>query len=489
MSNGCGGTVTAPAGSGSISLSGGSVAAGASCTIDVSILGTAVGSHVNTTGDLTSSSGNSGTASDTLVVVPQPTFAKAFSPAVIGTGGVSTLTFTIENIAGTLAATSLDFTDNLPAAVTVAAVPNVVNGCGGVVTAVGGSGVISLSGGTVNAGVTCTLSVDVTSGTAGNHVNLTGSLTSSQGDSGTATDTLEVVMPDLELTKTFQSNPVLPGGFVDVEYTLTNVSTLPVTALTFTDDYDAALAGLVATTLPPADPCGAGSTVTGTSILTLANGTLAASGSCTFTATLRVPAGALAGAYPGTTSTADGMSGGVAVMALAATDTLDVAYLEFSKVFAGSVSAGGDVLLTFLLGNPDPVNDATGLTFTDDLDAMISSAMAVGLPNNDVCGAGSQVSGTSVIQLVGGIVPAGGSCTFDVLVAVPASTASGTYTNVTSALEGAVGGTVVVVNPAAAEGDLEVTGNPVAIPVDAPWALFSLVFLLGALALRQIRFC
>ncbi len=52
-----------------ISLTGGTVGAGASCTIDVDVVGTATGAHVNTTGDLTSSSGNSGTASDTLTVL------------------------------------------------------------------------------------------------------------------------------------------------------------------------------------------------------------------------------------------------------------------------------------------------------------------------------------------------------------------------------------------------------------------------------------
>jgi hypothetical protein len=55
---------------------------------------------------------------------------------------------------------------------------------------------ISYTGGTVPAGAVCTVSVDVGSVTAGTHVNATGSLTSSLGDSGTATDTLTVPSAD-----------------------------------------------------------------------------------------------------------------------------------------------------------------------------------------------------------------------------------------------------------------------------------------------------
>ena len=48
------------------------MAAGATCTVSVDVTGTASGTHVNTSGDLTSSSGNSGSAGDTLVVGVEP---------------------------------------------------------------------------------------------------------------------------------------------------------------------------------------------------------------------------------------------------------------------------------------------------------------------------------------------------------------------------------------------------------------------------------
>ena len=69
LSNTCGGTVTANAGTSSISLAGGSLAANASCTIGVTVQATSSGTLVNTTGAVTSVEGGTGnTATATLNV-------------------------------------------------------------------------------------------------------------------------------------------------------------------------------------------------------------------------------------------------------------------------------------------------------------------------------------------------------------------------------------------------------------------------------------
>ena len=189
--------VDATDGGNSVGYSGGEVAAGATCTITVDVtapLGTA-GTKNNLTGDLTSSSGNSGTAADTLTVTAliAPTFAKTFAPDTIDAGAVSTLTFTIDNTTSTLAATALDFTDNLPAGVAVATPSNKAKTCtGGMVVAIDGTSVISYSGGEVAPGASCTITVDVTAAADGVYPNTTGGLTSSSGSSGTASDTLHV---------------------------------------------------------------------------------------------------------------------------------------------------------------------------------------------------------------------------------------------------------------------------------------------------------
>ncbi|MCP3871525.1 MAG: hypothetical protein GY703_26155, partial [Gammaproteobacteria bacterium] len=193
-----GGTITAVPGSGVISYSGGSVSAGANCTVQANVTGSSVGSHVNITGDLTSSSGNSGTAQATLLTVPlpSPSFSKAFAPETIGEKEVSTLTFTIDNSVSSLDATSLNFTDTLPMGVVVAIPANTSNSCsGGTLTAVAEKGIITYTGGTVGASSSCIISVDVTSSYAGIYLNTTGDLSSSAGNSGTASDTLTVKFP------------------------------------------------------------------------------------------------------------------------------------------------------------------------------------------------------------------------------------------------------------------------------------------------------
>jgi hypothetical protein len=124
---------------------------------------------------------------------PPPVFSKSFTPNTIFSGGNSTLVFTIDNSASGLAAASLDFADNLPAGVVVNTPPNASTTCtGGTLTAVAGASVVSYTGGSVAAGATCTVQVDVTSDIVGVYVNTSGDLTSSIGNSGPATDTLTV---------------------------------------------------------------------------------------------------------------------------------------------------------------------------------------------------------------------------------------------------------------------------------------------------------
>ena len=84
----------------------------------------------------------------------QPTFQKSFVPDTIGPGGVSTLTFTINNNSASPAA-DLAFSDDLPAAVVIATPANATSACGGTVIAPDGGGTITFIDGGVGAGDTC----------------------------------------------------------------------------------------------------------------------------------------------------------------------------------------------------------------------------------------------------------------------------------------------------------------------------------------------
>ena len=112
---------------------------------------------------VTSSLGVSAPAEATLTVDASeaPGFAKAFSPPTVDPGGVSTLSFTIDNAANTIAVGSLAFDDDFPDGMAVAATPNGSTTCGGTFAPAASATSLAFSGGSVAAGGTCTLSVDV----------------------------------------------------------------------------------------------------------------------------------------------------------------------------------------------------------------------------------------------------------------------------------------------------------------------------------------
>jgi len=97
------------------------VDAGESCVIRVDIVVDADGTYTNTTGDLTSSSGNSGPASDTLIVDPVADLdiAKSDSPDPVEAGATLTYTLVVTNT-GPSEATGIVVTDTLPNAFTPA---------------------------------------------------------------------------------------------------------------------------------------------------------------------------------------------------------------------------------------------------------------------------------------------------------------------------------------------------------------------------------
>lgn len=124
--------------------------------------------------------------------------------------------------------------------------------------------------------------------------------------------------------------------------------------------------------------------------------------------------------------------------------------LLFTKQFTNDpVSPGSTVELQFTLANQNPTEALTGISFTDDLDAALSGLNAVGTPINDICGVGSQLSGTSLLTLTGGNLVSGASVTFSITLQVPAGATPGFYLNTTSpVIAYSTSGTPVMANPA-----------------------------------------
>jgi len=82
----------------------------------------------------------------------RPSIAKSFSPTTVAVNAPSTVTFSISNGNAVGVTIHANFTDTLPANSVVDSTPNVVNGCGGTVTAVAGSGTISFTNAALAAG-------------------------------------------------------------------------------------------------------------------------------------------------------------------------------------------------------------------------------------------------------------------------------------------------------------------------------------------------
>ncbi|WP_084005016.1 DUF7933 domain-containing protein [Gilvimarinus polysaccharolyticus] len=156
----CNGSLTAVNGTSLIDYSGGSLVAGASCTIEVDVLTSAPGDLINTSSALTSSAGDSGSASATLTVNEAPSFGISFSPTQITPGQSTTISFTIDNSSSSAAATGLGFSLPLPAGMEVASPMNLSDGCGGALIVTGNT--LDYSGGSVAAGASCNISLDVT---------------------------------------------------------------------------------------------------------------------------------------------------------------------------------------------------------------------------------------------------------------------------------------------------------------------------------------
>src|SRR5579884_2861766 len=168
VTNTCGGTVTATAGAGSISFSNASLPVGA-CSITVKVSSASDGSYNNTVtiNSTAASTGATSTSSAILTVINPPSITKAFGAASIPLNGSTSLTFTITDSNVNSALNGLAFTDTLPAGLVVSTPSGLNNTCGGTATAAAGSSSVSLTGGTLAAGASCTVTVNVQGTTAG----------------------------------------------------------------------------------------------------------------------------------------------------------------------------------------------------------------------------------------------------------------------------------------------------------------------------------
>ena len=184
----CGGSVTTSTDPvshlDSITLTNGSLAGKTSCTINVNVVANSAGTYNNciVKGALHNyqNATNADPTCDTLVVeqsVLPPSINKVFSPNPARTGATAGLTFTITN-PNSIPLTGVTFTDNFPAGLSRASVPN-ASQCGGSVTSTASS--VSLSGGTIPANASCTVTVGVAAVSGGTYLNTSDPVSSTNG--------------------------------------------------------------------------------------------------------------------------------------------------------------------------------------------------------------------------------------------------------------------------------------------------------------------
>ncbi len=451
ISNTCNGTPTATAGGTSVSLTGGTIASGGNCVLTVNVTGTTAGGKNNTTGAVSSTESGAGVASNTatLTVVAPPSISKAFSPTSIATGATSTLSFTITNPNGAgIGLTGIAFTDTLPTGLTVAASPAPTNACNGTLTATSGTGAISLSAGTLaGAGATCIITVPVTSTTAGPAVNTTAAITSTEGGTGTTSNsaTLQVVAPPT-IAKSFSPAAIAVNATTTLTFTLTNPAANAV-ILTGARFADTLPTGLTMTN-GDASVCGGTNNrhITGGNTVTLDATPIAVGGNCTFSVTVT---GTTSGAYTNITGTVNSTNGGAGSTATA---NLTVATPpSIVKAFgASTIVVGGVTSLSFTVNNPNASIQLTGVGFTDTLPAGLVVATPNGLAGNTCNVTPVAVAASSSVSLTAATLAGGASCTFTVNVQGATAGAKVNSVQVTST-EGGNGNssnsTVTVVSP------------------------------------------
>jgi fimbrial isopeptide formation D2 family protein len=413
VSNTCGGTVTATAGTGVISLSGASVAHNASCTLSVDVQGTVAGDANNTTGAISSTEGGTGATSNTalLKVVAPPVIAKVFVPSTIALNATTSLNFTITNpAANTTALTGVAFTDTLPSGLTVASGTSTV--CGGTLTTTNPTG-ISLTGATVNTGSPCTFSVTVTGAAAGQYTNNTGNVTSTNGGTGNSASANLTVGQPPTITKAFGAASILLNASTSLTFNIANPNAnLALTGVAFTDTLPAGL--VVATPNGLSSSCGGTTTAAaGSGSISLSGGTLAANGSCTISLNVT---GVQVGVQNNTTGAISANETGPGATSNTASITV-IGPPSIAKQFgAPSINLNAQTTLSFTITNPNATVALSGVGFGDTLPAGLTVATPNGLTGS--CGSGTittgTVSGFSVVNLSGGTIAAGGSCTFSV---------------------------------------------------------------------------
>jgi uncharacterized repeat protein (TIGR01451 family) len=481
-----GGTVSSTASS--LSISGVTIAPGATCIFSVPVSSATTGNKTNQVpaNSLTTDQGYTNTlVSTTLTVnstIAAPTVTKSFVTNPINLGQNSVLRLDIRNNSASVALTNVNLTDVFPSGLVIASTPNLnqnANGnctypTGGV-TAVAGSNQVSVSGLTIATSTTCRIQVDVTSTTQGSYVNdiPAGAITNDESTSNTGSTTATLNIQAVSASKNFSPSNVVIGQTSTLTVVLNNrIVGADLTGVAFTDNLPADVT--IASSPTATNTCGGTfSPVAGANSFNLSGGTIPAAlnsttpGSCqvsvrvvasaTGTKTNTIPAGAV------TTTQGYSNLGGTSSNLIVSNDVVNL-----TKSFNPStVNLGGVSQLRIDISPPNSnANSATDLALVDTLPTNVVIANPPNLNIADVdcrstTGAARSITATaggSTINISGLEVNKNTTCS--IFVDVVGINNQGVYVNDIPA-NSVTTTPIVMTNPNPASATLTVIGVPV----------------------------
>ncbi|MGA9666544.1 MAG: DUF11 domain-containing protein [Gallionella sp.] len=454
FTNSCGGTISSGNNAGDTSVilaGGGPVAAGASCTISVSVISSTIGANANTT--LAVSSANTvtgGTATATLTVTApgNPILTKVSAPNPVQVNTPATLTFTITN--NNTVTNNMGFTDTLPSGVVVSAPATFGGTCTSTVnpamvrTATAGGNTIAVTGVDLAANASCTVTINIQSATPGSYPNTSTNISALAAGltATTLSDTLTVEAATL--TKAFSPATIPVNAISTLTFTITNGGgLLGEPGLGYTETLPA---GVVLANGVTSNTCSGtltnsanGALAAGGNTVKLASGTLVlGQTSCTITVNVT---SAAAATYNNATANVTGVSANlinsaVATLVVTPPPVLSKAFSP-TEVGVAQISA-----LTFTITNAAGNPAQSSLAFTDTLPANL--VLANGTTSNTCNGTLTDASNNPLaanatgVQLAGGSMSSGtASCTITVNVL---SNTPAAYTNNATNISGIGGG-------------------------------------------------
>jgi LPXTG-site transpeptidase (sortase) family protein len=417
--------LTAVSGGTSVSLNNGTIAPSSTCTITVNVTSNIQGAYINRipANSLETQEGlTNATAAIARLSAQEIGVAKRFSPSTFSAGGTTTLIITLQNPTAS-PYTGVNFTDNLPAPLTVVSIT--ANTCGGTVSTTSTS--ISFAGGTIPAGSptapgTCTISVQVTapggtsSGTFTNTIPA-GGLTTDQGVGNLRPANANVIVSGTELAgiKSFSPSSIAAGSNSRLRIDIFAPSDTNLTNFSVTDNLPAGVT-VSNSTSPTITGCGAAAVLdgpNGATTVSLTNGEILAGQRCRIdvyvtSSTLGLHTNTIAPAN--ITNTENRVPAGNLTSTLTVTGGSNLSVTLVKGFDPLTVFGGASSTMSIQLINPGTVA-LTGIAFTDNMPSGMILANPLNFNVGTCGGTLSGVPGASSFSFSGGSLPASATCT------------------------------------------------------------------------------